>query len=92
MKEYLNSECETLSVKHNGYKVVKVGDEFVVKFVRAGQVGLVEKANMLFSYNKQQKKLRFRGSTLFTMTTTRRRITFLWGSLRGNTRFSVDHA
>ncbi|KKZ64204.1 hypothetical protein EMCG_01489 [[Emmonsia] crescens] len=45
-----NSEIEkaTLLVKHNGYKVVKVGNEFVVKFGTASQVDLLEGVNMLF--------------------------------------------
>ncbi|PGH06391.1 hypothetical protein GX51_02403 [Blastomyces parvus] len=45
-----NSEVEnaTLLVKHNQYKVVKVGDGFVVKFGRAGQFDLVGGLKMLF--------------------------------------------
>ncbi|TPX25060.1 hypothetical protein DIZ76_010509 [Coccidioides immitis] len=41
-------QAAPLLVSHNGYKVVKVSDHFVVKFGRASQVDLLEGLNMLF--------------------------------------------
>ncbi|KAK2807023.1 hypothetical protein FQN50_005597 [Emmonsiellopsis sp. PD_5] len=54
-----NSEIENAAplVKHNGCKVVKVGDKFVVKFGMAGQVDLLEGVNMLFVHQATKIKV-----------------------------------
>ncbi|OAT08340.1 phosphotransferase enzyme family protein [Blastomyces gilchristii SLH14081] len=54
-----NTEIEnaTLLVKHNGYKVVQVGTEFVVKFGAASQVDLLEGVNMAFVQQATKVKI-----------------------------------